>query len=300
MMRYRSVLSLIIVFGLLVVISQSMCVVRQGQRGVRLRAGQVVATGLTPGLHFKLPFIEHVVGLDDHGITLDSDHQNGGRLKLVSSDGKDLEAGYAAVWQVSDAAAFCAAVGCDENSGASRINDALTAALEKLSAARTAAVLLADKNDEMTRDLPAQLTAQLQKLGIRVRAVYITALNLPNDRLSDVYDRMRATQADKAAQIRAQGVADADAIRNKADQERAAMLAQAGIQAQKIRGQAQAEATEIYARAYRQDPEFFTFYQSLQTYRRTIKDKNSVIVLGPDSGFLKYFDGLKASANKPK
>jgi len=77
------------------------------------------------------------------------------------------------------------------------------------------------------------------------------------------------------------------------------MLAQADIQAQKIRGQAQAQATAVYAHAYQQDPEFFNFYMRLQAYKRTIKDDNSVIVLGPDSGFLKYFDGLKEAVKKP-
>ncbi|MGA9855896.1 MAG: protease modulator HflC [Gammaproteobacteria bacterium] len=300
MSLHRSLISLIIALGLLIVVSQSVAVVQQGQIGVRLRANSVTDIGLQPGLHFRLPFIGRIVGLDDHWITLDSDHQNGGRLKLVSSDGKNLEAGYAAIWQISDPATFCRVTGCDESSGARRINDALTPMLDKLFAAHTAAELLADKDAALTKGLPAGLTTQLQALGVKVQAVYITALTLPHDQLSGVYERMRTVQSDKAAQIRAQGTADADAIRNKADQQRAATLAQADIQAQKVRGDAQAEATAIYARAYAQDPEFFNFYMRLQAYKRTIKNDNSVIVLGPDSGFLKYFDGLKEAAKKPQ
>lgn len=300
MSLHRSIVSLIIALGLLIIISQSVGVVQQGQTGVRLRAGNVIDTGLQPGLHFRLPFIGRIVGLDDHWITLDSEHQNGGRLKLVSADGKNLEAGYAAIWQISDPAAFCRATGCDESSGARRINDALTPMLNKLFADQTAAELLADKDAALTKGLPAGLNAQLRALGVTVQAVYITALTLPHDQLSVTYERMRTGQSDKAAQIRAQGTADADAIRNQADQQRAAMLAQADIQAQKIRGEAQAEATAIYARAYQQDPEFFNFYLRLQVYKRTIKHDNSVIVLGPDSGFLKYFDGLKEAVKKPQ
>lgn len=295
----RSIISLIIALGLLIIISQSVAVVPQGQMGVRLRAGSVTDTGLRPGLHFKLPFISHIVGLDDHWITLDSDHQNGGRLKLVSSDGKNLEAGYAAIWRISDTAHFCRVTGCDESSGARRINDALTPVLSKLFAGHTVAELLADKDGALTKDLPASLTTQLQTLGVSVQAVYITALTLPHDQLSTIYARMRTAQSDKAAQIRAQGTADADAIHNQADQQRAALLAQADIQAQKIRGEAQAQATAINARAYQQDPEFFSFYMRLQAYKRTIKNDNSVIVLGADSGFLKYFDGLKEPVKKP-
>lgn len=295
---HRSLVSFIIAAGLLILVSQSVGVVQQGQMGVRLRAGTVIATGLKPGLHFRLPFIGQILGLDAHWITLDSGHQNGGRLKLVSADGKSLEAGYAAVWRVSDATTFCHATGCDERSGARRINDALTPMLNKLFATHTAAELLADKHDALTADLPARLDSHLQALGVTVRAVYITALSLPREQLSTIYERMRSTQSDNAAQIRVQGTTSADAIRAKADQQRALMLAQADIQAQKIRGQADADAAAIYAHAYQQAPEFFSFYLRLQAYRRTLKKNNSVIVLGPDSGFLKYFDGLEAAVKR--
>ena len=298
MSLHRSLISFIIAVGLLILVSQSVGVVQQGQMGVRLRAGTVIATDLKPGLHFRLPFIGQILGLDAHWITLDSGHQNGGRLKLVSADGKTLEAGYAVVWRVSDATAFCHATGCDESSGARRINDALTPMLNKLFATHTAAELLADKHDALTADLPVRLDAHLQALGVTVRAVYITALSLPREQLSTIYERMRSTQSDNAAQIRVQGTASADAIRAKADQQRALMLAQADIQAQKIRGQADADAAAIYAHAYQQDPEFFSFYLRLQAYRRTLKKNNSVIVLGPDSGFLKYFDGLEAAVKR--
>jgi membrane protease subunit HflC len=296
----HSITSLVIALGLLIIISQSVSIVPQGQVGARLRAGDVTDTDLKPGLHFRLPFIGRIVGLDDQWITLDSDHQNGGRLKVVSADGTKLEAGYSAVWRISDAMAFCRATGCDETSGARRINDTLTPMLEKLFADHTAAELLADKDGALTKDLPAALTTQLKDLGVTVQAVYITALTWPQDQLNAIYERMRTAQSDKVAQLRAQGTADADAIRNKADQQRAAMLAQADIQAQKIRGQAQSDATAVYARASQQDPEFFDFYMRLQSYKRTIKNDNSVFVLGPDSGFLKYFDGLKEAAKKPK
>ncbi|MGA9852699.1 MAG: protease modulator HflC [Gammaproteobacteria bacterium] len=294
MQLHRSLISLVIAIIVLILISQSVSVVHQGQMGVRMRGGNVTATGLKPGLHFRVPFIGHVAGLDAHWITLDSDRQNGGRLKLTSSDGKPLEAGYAAVWHISDAAAFCQATGCDESTGARRINDTLAPILQQLFAAHPATDLLAGQDSVLLRDVPAKLNSQLHDLGVEVQAVHLTELTLPQDQLDGVYQRMRAAQSDQAMQIRAQGVASADEIRAKADQQKAAILARAEIQAQTVRGQAEAEATTIYARAYNEDPEFFRFYRSLEAYKRTIKSSNSVIVLGPDSGFLKYFDGLGA------
>ncbi|MDE2234707.1 MAG: protease modulator HflC [Gammaproteobacteria bacterium] len=294
------IVSLVIALGLLVIISQSLGVVPQGQTGVRLRAGGVVATGLEPGLHFKLPFIGRIVGLDDHWITLESESQNGGRLKLQSADGKHLEVGYAVIWKIADAAAFCHVTACQQTDGARRISDTLNPMLANVFAAHTITQLLAADGSTLTGGLPGALNAQLKSLGVAVQAVYITALTLPHDQLSDVYARMRSAQADRAQDLRVQGTGDADAIRDQAQQQRASMLAQADIQAQQIRGQAQAEASAIYARAYAEDPEFFDFYMRLQAYRRAIQAHNSVIVLGRDSGFLKYFDGLKASASKPR
>lgn len=294
MQLHRSLISLIIAVIVLVLISQSVGLVSEGQTGVRLNTGEVVATGLKPGLHLRVPFFGRIIGLDDRAIILNSEQLNGGRVKFTTADGKTLEAAYAAVWRIQDAGAFCKLTGCDESSGARHINDALTPLLQKVFAAHTSANLLAAEDPALLADLPAQLDSKLHALGVTVQSVHLTQLALPTDQLDAIYARMRAAQSSQAAQVHAQGVANADDIRAQADQKKAAILAKAEIQAQSIRGQAQAEAAAVYARAYNQDPEFFRFYRSLQAYKRVIQDHNSIIVLGPDSGFLKYFDGLKA------
>ncbi|MHB8424464.1 MAG: protease modulator HflC [Gammaproteobacteria bacterium] len=296
MALHRSFISLILAIIVLLLVSQSVGVVPEGQTGVRLRFGSVVEAGLKPGLHFKLPFVEQITGLDAQWITLNGEREGSGRMKFVTADGKTFDAGYAAVWRISDAGAFCRATDCDERSGARRINDALTSLLRQLFAAHTAGELLTGSDTALLRDLPGRLNAQLYALGAEVQAVRLTALTLPRDQLDAVYQRMRAQQLEQAAQIRVQGSVSADELRAKADQQQAVILAQAETRAQTIRGQAVAEATAIYARAYRQDPEFFRFYRSLEAYRRVIRKNNSIIVLGPDSGFLKYFDGLQPPA----
>lgn len=293
MALHRSLISLIIAIIVLVLISQSVGLVREGQTGVRLNTGEVEATGLAPGLHLRVPFFGRILGLDSHTILLNSEQLNDGRVKLAAKDGKALEADYMAVWRISDAAAFCRATGCDESAGARRINDALTPLLQRAVATQTSTELLAGADPKLLATLPDQLNAGLQKLGVSVQAVHLTQLALPSDQLDAVYARMRDAQTAQAAQVHARGVQNADSIRAQADQQKAAILAKAEVQAQTIRGQAQAEAAAIYAHAYNQDPEFFRFYRSLQAYKLAIQNHNSVIVLGPDSGFLKYFDGLK-------
>lgn len=293
---HRTLISLIIAVIVLVLISQSVGLVNEGQMGVRLNTGEVVATGLTPGPHLRVPFFERIIGLDNHSIVLNSEQLNGGRVKFTTADGKTLEVAYLAVWRISDARAFCRITDCDESAGARRINDALTPLLQQVFAAHNSADLLAGNDPTLLANLPGELDSTLHTLGVTVQSVHLTRLGWPPDQLDTLYARMRDAQSAQAAQVHAKGVASADNIRAQADQQKAAILAKAEIQAQTIRGQAQAEAAAIYARAYNQDPEFFRFYRGLQAYKHAIKNNNSIIVLGPDSGFLKYFDGLKTPA----
>lgn len=295
MKLHRSFVSLIIAVIVLILISQSVSIVSQGQTGVRLRGGTVVSVGLAPGLHFRVPFVGRIAGLDSQWITLDSARQNGGRMKLTSSDGKALEAGYTAVWRITDPALFCRETGCDEGTGAQRVNDRIAPVLRQIFAAHKAAELTSSTGDVLLAGVPNEINPNLGKFGVSLQAVHLTALALPDDAAKRVYRRMRTAQSDQASEASAKGTANADKIRAQAEQHRADLLAKASVQAQTIRGQAEADAAAIYARAYRQDPKFYRFYRHLQAYQQTIKKGNSVIVLGPDSGFLKYFDGLKGS-----
>lgn len=298
MKLHRSLVSLILAVIVLLVISQSVSIVSQGQIGVRLRGDTVVSSGLAPGLHFRVPFVQRIAGLDSRWITLDSDQQNGGSLKLTSQDGKTLEARYVAVWRITDPALFCGETGCDESVGARRVGDRITPAMRQVFAAHSAEELTSARGDTLLASLPAAVNPALQKFGVELRAVHLTALALPQDEVQTVYRQMRSAQSDQVSATGAQGTAAADKIRAQAEQQRADLLAKAAVQAQTIRGQAEADAAAIYARAYQENPEFYRFYRSLQAYRQVIKKNNSVIVLGPDSGFLKYFDGLKGSGTK--
>lgn len=293
-MLHRTFLSFIIAVIALLLVTQSVSMVHQGQKGVLLRFGTVVETGLTPGLHFKLPFLEQLVPLDDHWITLDSEQQNGGRVKFTTLDGKTLEIDYLAIWHITDMAAFCRVSACDESVGARRINDELIPLLRQLFAAHAFNEMLADMDGRLLAGVPAAVNTRIKELGAQLDSVQITVLTLPSDSLDAVYARMRSAQLEQAAQVRNDGTAAAASIRAAAEQQKAQILAQTDSQVQKIRGAAQAAAAEIYARAYRQDPGFFRFYRSLETYRRVIKSGNSVIVLGPDSEFLKYINNYKS------
>lgn len=298
MKLHRTVISLIIAVIVLLLISQSVAVVNEGQTGVRMRFGSVVAADLAPGLHFKLPFLDQVLGLDANWIVLNGLNENGGVVKFNTQDGKALEADYVATWRISDAAAFCAATACDESTAARRINDSLKTLLDRAFAAHSMNAALADTPAQILQGVPQAATAELKSLGVQVETVRLTTLTLPHDALDAVYARMSAAELARAAEIRTQGLTTANQTRADADRRKADILAQASSQTQKIRGEAEVAAAAIYQRDWQEDPAFFRFYRSLEIYQNVIKDNNSVVVLGPDSPLLRYLDGFQPAGGK--
>lgn len=289
-MNHRTLASLLIVIILLLVGSQCILVVPQGQTGAVLRFQRLVETDLAPGAHFKLPFTDRPAYLDSGWIVLDGQRENGGLEKVAAGDGQPVELGYMLLWRISNAAQFCAkAPGCDESQGAYYINQAILPLLKQRFAAHSFDDAIAQLQNKVLNDLVPALNQQLSGSGMDVHSVKVTALQLTNTAEDIVYTRMRSAQSAQAAKIRAEGLAAADRIKADADQQRAAILAQGQIQAQKLRGAADADAAQIYARAARQDPAFFRFYLGLQAYRRIMQNGSNVIVLGQDSPLLKYF-----------
>jgi modulator of FtsH protease HflC len=291
-MRHHTVAGLLIVVIMLLVASQGVLVVPQGHSGAVLRFQDVVRDGLAPGLHLRLPFLDHPVYLDDGWIVLDGRRENGGLEKVAAGDGRPLELGYILLWRITDVSAFCTRnPGCDEAQGAYYINQAVLPLLKQAFAAQGFDEAFAAPQDKLLGDLVPTLNRQLKGSGMEVRSVRVTELGLTNTIQDIVYTRMRSAQSAQAAKLRAEGAAAADRIKADADQQRATILAQGQIRAQQIRGTADAEAARIYAHAARRDPGFFRFYLGLQAYRRVMQNGNNVIVLGSDSQLLKYLQG---------
>jgi len=123
--------------------------------------------------------------------------------------------------------------------------------------------------------------------------VRLRRVELPEEVLTQVYQRMESERKRVANQLRSQGAAESETIRADADRQREVILADAYRQAQKTKGDGDAKASAIYAAAYGQNPEFYAFYRSLETYKATFKNKSDLMVLDPSSEFFQY---LKQSA----
>jgi membrane protease subunit HflC len=270
----------------LALLSQSVYVVPEGELGVTRRLQSLLEVGVEPGLHLKLPLVDEATDLDAGGIALDSDALNGGRLKFQTVGGETIEGGYFALWRIADVGKFCSSLGCDETAAAARLNDLIVPSLRTAVAARSLA-LLQSGAAPVTNGFVDHLQAGAGSYGLALEQVELTGFTLPAQDLESVYARMRTAAAGQAAETRAAGAVQAAELRAQTDAEHDRLLTTADAEARRLRATGDAQAAGIYAKAARQDPDFFSFYQGLEAYKRSLAGR-TVLVLDADSPYLKY------------
>lgn len=268
------------------VVANACFIVAPGTRVLLIQFGRIVGSDYAPGLHFKLPFLQDVSEFDARILTLDNQTQT-----FATSDKKDLQVSYFVKWKIGDTQTYYRATGGQELVAMDRLSAVINRGLrDEFSAANEKHAIGVGKGD-LLQGLGKDTDKQIAALGIDLVDLRVRNIQLPKAELDSVYDRMRAEREDIAARLRAQGNEDGDKLRNDADTKAAQLLADAQTKAQKIRGDGDARASQIYTTAYARDPEFFSFYRSLNAYRDALSGKHNVLVLRPDSGFFRYFRG---------
>jgi membrane protease subunit HflC len=158
---------------------------------------------------------------------------------------------------------------------------------------RTIQEVVSGERNEVMEVLAVNTEAQARNFGIRVIDVRIKRIDLPEDISTSVYRRMEAERARVAKDLRSRGAEAAERIRADADRQRTVIIAEAYRESEQLRGEGDAKAADVYAGAFKRDPEFFAFYRSINAYRDSFKDKNDVLLISPDSDFFKYFKDAK-------
>ncbi|HLW75064.1 MAG TPA: SPFH domain-containing protein, partial [Gammaproteobacteria bacterium] len=244
-MNYRTPASLLVVILALVLLSQSLFIVPQGSFGVTRRIQSPLSVGLAPGLHYKLPFMDSVLDLDADGIVLDGGSVNGGNLKFATADGVTVQAGYLAVWRITDPATFCAVSACDEETVARRLNLVVVPALRDAFKNIKFDAALADQG-RLTQGLAQALNPGVAAMGVHFEHIDLTDVTLSPAGLEDVYTRMRSAEEARAAEVRAEGAAAAARSHAATDAEREHILATADATAARLRAGGEADAAAIY------------------------------------------------------
>ena len=285
----RNFFSVGFLFILLVIVGNTLFVVKETERAVMLRFGQLVNADIEPGLHFKIPWVNTVRKFDARIQTEDATPE-----RFLTLEQKALEVDSYAKWRIIDVDQFYVStrgnVSTAGNLLAQRINDGLRDQI----GARTLIEVVAGERDQLMLDLTAELNeTTASDIGIEVIDVRVKRIDLPDDVRSSVYERMITERNREAQEIRSRGDELAIGIRADADRQVVIYEAEAYRDAEQIRGEGDANATAIYADAFSKDEEFYAFTRSLNAYRETFSSKSDVLLLDPDSDYFKYLkDGI--------
>lgn len=283
-MSGRSLFVLIVVLGGLFLASQSLFVIKETERAVMLRFGEVVEPDISPGLHVKIPFVNNVRRFDGRVLTVDSQPE-----RFFTQEKKAVIVDSYAKFRVADTAKFYTATNGEESRAkgllAQRINDGLRNQV----AVRSIQEVVSGERDELMEALTKELTGVAQQeLGVEVVDVRVKKIDLPPDVSESVYRRMNAEREKEAREHRSQGQELAEGIRAAADREVTVLKANAYRDSELIRGEGDAQATATYAAAYNRDKEFYAFTRSLKAYQQSFGGGSDVLLLQPDSDFFRY------------
>lgn len=277
-------------FGVLAIVYASMYIVDQRKNAVVFRLGEVVSVKKNPGLYFKIPLLDNVRFFDVRILTIDTPEPQ----LFLTSEKKNVQVDLFIKWRIADVRQYYVSiVGSGGGNGEAlaqtrllqTINDGLRAEFGK----RTVHDVVSGERDKIMDLMREKASEDASKIGIEVLDVRLKRVDLPEGVTESVYQRMAAERTRVANELRSTGAAESEKIRAEADRQRAVIIAEAYRDAQKIKGDGDAKASATYAAAYELNPEFYTFYRSLDAYKAGFRSKSDILVLDPNSEFFKYF-----------
>ena len=170
-----------------------------------------------------------------------------------------------------------------------RLGETIKDSIKSVVTQRTLQQVITAERAEFTDAMMKNARPAAEQLGVQLVDVRITKIDLPQQVRDSVFDRMRATFKAQAAKLRAEGIETSERTRAEANKQQTEILADAARQAATTRGQGDASASEVYAKSYSKNAEFYSFYRSMQTYRESVGTQGDVLVIAPDSAYFKYF-----------
>jgi membrane protease subunit HflC len=284
-MNNRILALVIAVAALAFLASKTFFQVNETELAIKFRFGEIVGADYQPGLHFMVPIINEVRKFDRRVLT-----RNYPSEQFLTSEGKILNVDFYVKWRIADVGQYYQSTSGDEEAAARRLAEIVKDGLKGVIARRTIQQVVAAQRAEFIGDIVSVAGGSVAQLGITLVDVRVKKIDLPDDVLDSVFNRMRQDFARQAAQLRAEGDELAQRVRAAADRERTELLAQATREAEKIRGEGDAKAAAIYSGVYKRDPEFYAFHRSLEAYRKSLGKSEDILVLAPDGDFFRYLN----------
>ncbi len=285
-MSGKSMAGVVIALLLVVLASNSLFIIKETDRAVLLRFGEIVNPNLQPGLHVKIPVINKVRKFDGRVLTLDAQPQS-----YLTVEKKRLVVDSFIKWRVIDPQTYYTATSGDQFRAAERLFPSVDAGLRAQFGERTLTEVVSGERDQLMIELTESLSQSTRdELGIELIDIRVKKIDLPQEVSNSVYDRMRTEREREARELRSRGQELAEGIRADADRQKTVIEAGAYRDAQELRGEGDAESAGIYAKAYSRDPEFYSFYRSLNAYKEAFKQQGDIMILEPDSEFFRYLN----------
>ncbi|QWD66930.1 protease modulator HflC [Polynucleobacter sp. MWH-Aus1W21] len=271
--------------ALIYVLSSSIFVVDQRKFAVVFSFGQIVRVIENPGIQVKLPApFESVRFFDRRILTIDNPEAE----RFITAEKKNLLVDSYVKWRIVDPRKFFISFKGDERLAQDRLTQLVRSALNEEFTKRTVRELISDQREEVMQGIRKKVADDASDIGVEIVDVRLKRVDLLAEISDSVYRRMEAERKRVANELRSMGAAESDKIRANAERQRDTILAEAYRDAQKIKGSGDAKATALYAEAFGRDPQFAQFYQSLEAYRSSFKDKKDIMVVEPNGEFFKF------------
>ena len=257
--------------------------VEQTEKVLVAQFGHVVRMIDKPGLHAKLPLIQNVIVFDNRLLTVDLPGE-----EIILGDQRRLIVDSFTTFRVTDPLRFYQAIGPVPEGIRGRLASIVTASLRRVMGSRTLLDVLSADRERIMASIAQQVNTEMQSFGVSIEDVRIRRADLPEENTQAILARMQSERQRVAAQLRAEGAETSARIRADAEREKTVLLADAQSTADRVRGEGEGEAANIFARAFGKDPQFFSFWRTLDGYKEALGHGQARLVLTPDNDYLRY------------
>jgi membrane protease subunit HflC len=278
-----------------VVASLALFTVDQRESAIVFQLGEIKHIVSEPGLKVKIPLIQNVRYFDSRILTLDTPDAE----RFITSEKKNMLVDSFVMWRIADVKQYYVSVRGDEALAVTRLNQTVNSTLREEFGKRTVQEVISGERDKIMTVVREKLEDDAKRIGVQIVDVRLKRVELPPEVSEAVYRRMEAERRAVAAELRSQGFSDAEKIRAEGDKDREVIVAEAYREAQRTKGEGDARAAAVYARAFNENPEFFAFYRSLEAYRASFRNRSDVLILDPSSELFKYFKNPGGARGAP-
>lgn len=270
----------------LIILSSTLFVVDQRQFAIVFALGEVKQVIREPGLHFKLPPpFQNVMFLDKRILTLDTPEPD----RFITAEKKNILVDAFVKWQIVDPRLYFVSFSGDERRAQDRLAQIIKAALNEEITKRTVREVISGERSKVMDAIREKVANEAKQIGAEIIDVRLKRVDYVEQINNSVYERMKSERARVANELRSTGAAESEKIRADADRQRTVILAEAYRQAESVRGDGDAKAARIYSDAFGRNPEFYKFMRSLEAYKDSFKTRSDVLLIDPNSEYLKYF-----------